>query len=251
MGFFSKLLLLSLIGAMSLLVPQIYRGAVWLLIHEEVLRQGGVVRIGSVEGVVWENLRLKSVRISLPSSAGALLHAEMDSVDCQFSWINLVPMLGRGRFIELLSVRGGKFDWAVVPDRVGLMGGAVMWPRKYSFGEAMEWPVPTKIDLELTEASVRSVDWDIQFGGVKALLSTVAPGEFKAAKLDCRVQSWSKNFRDLHCKAAVVAGRLQLGDLELVKGVKFSTLAVGLSDVVNGRVDLEIQAQAFGGEVRI
>ncbi len=251
MGFFSKLLLLSLIGALSLLVPQIYRGAVWLLIHEEVLRQGGVVRIGAVEGVVWENLRLKSVRISLPGSAGALLHAEMDSVDCQFSWINLIPMLGRGRFIEVLSVRGGKFDWAVVPDRVGLMGGAVMWPRKYSFGEAMEWPVPTRIDLELTEASVRSVDWDIQFGGVKALLSTVAPGEFKAAKLDCRVQSWSKNFRDLQCKAAVVAGRLQLGDLELVKGVKFSTFAVGLSDVVNGRVDLEMHAQAFGGEVRI
>ena len=43
------------------------------------------------------------------------------------------------------------------------------------------------------------------------------PGEFKAAKFDCRVKSWSKNFRDLRCKAALVAGRLQLGELELAK----------------------------------
>ena len=251
MGFFSRLLLLSLLGALSLLIPQVFRGAVWLLIQEEVLRQGGVVRIGAVDGVVWENLRLKSVRVSLPGSAGALLHAEMDSVDCEFSWVNLIPMLGRGRFLELVSIRGGKFDWAVVPDRVGLMGGALVWPRKHSFGDALEWPVPARIDLEVAEAGVRSVDWDIQFGGVKAVLSTLAPGEFKAAKLDCRVKSWSKSFRDLGCKAALVAGRLQLGDLELSKGVKLSSFAVGLSDVVHGRIELEMHSQAFGGEIRV
>ena len=103
MGFFSRLLLLSLLGALSLLIPQVFRGAVWLLIQEEVLRQGGVVRIGAVDGVVWENLRLKSVRVSLPGSAGALLHAEMDSVDCEFSWVNLTAQFAQQHlFTELL-----------------------------------------------------------------------------------------------------------------------------------------------------
>jgi hypothetical protein len=82
-------------------------------------------------------------------------------------------------------------------------------------------------------------------------LSLVTPGTFEAEKFDCRVKGWSKTFSMLQSRAAIQGQRLHLASLALAEGLQLTAMDIGLSDAVQGRVDVECHAEAFGGEIRV
>ncbi len=228
-----------------------FRGTVWFVLQEEVFRQGGTLRIQRVQGALWKPLVLTGVHLNLPAAGGGQFDIELDSLESRFAWYNLVPFFGRGRFWESLSVRGDHFDWAVVPERVGVVGGGLIGKKRFSFGDPLDFSGPAKVDLQFRKASVRSVHWEMIGEGARLQLSVVTPGKFLAEKLDCRVKGWSKTFRDLESRAALQGNRLHLAPLVLVEGIQLTAVDIGVSDAVRGRLDLDLNAEAFGGEIRV
>lgn len=246
-----RLVWLLAIWFFALWIPQVFEATVWLLAHEEVLRQGGGLQIGRVRGALWSPVVLSGVRLNLPAAGGGQFQIELESVDVRFAWRNLLPFGGRGRFFDSLSARVSRFDWAVVPERVGIVGGQWIGKKRFSFGEPMPFPTPEKAELVFREATVRSVDWELMWEGASLKLSRVTPGKFTAEKFECRVRGWSKAFLNLESRAAIQGNRLQLAPLVLGDSIKLAVVDIGLSDAVRGRVDVELQAEAFGGEVRV
>ena len=241
-----RLLLAVVMLLVFLSVPPVFRGMLWVVCQEEVRRQGGELRIGALTGSLWEPLVLSEVTLSLPSFRGGYFQLSANQVRLQYRWTALLERVGTRPFLQKCTLLGGHVLW-----EPGQRRGEVSTPSFFGWGAPLPVPMPEQLDLQLQDATLRSGDSQLLLEDAILTLSDVAPGEFKAARMEVRSQGWNKSFRDLQGKSARQDGRLQLGDLTLLDGLKIISFTSNLSALAEGRADFELQTEVFGGELRV
>lgn len=244
------LLLVLLVGAL-LCIPQVFRGALWLLIHEEAWRQGGTVRIGEVQGSLWEPVVLKRFQLSIPCADGGRLEWGWERASLECSWPALWEQKGNRRFFERFKMQGGRLAWELGASSKRRSVAGRFDLRPFIWGDPLGVPLPAKLELEWKSALVRSPQIALSAEAVAVSLSELESGEWNAARLDVNVRGWSRNFRDVRGKTSLQGGRVQLGEAQLMEGLKIVSLSAVLSEVAAGRMDVELQVEAFGGELRV
>ncbi len=250
MGLVKRLLLGVLLIALSLCVPPVFRSAVWLLLQEEAWRQGGEAGTGKILGSLWEPLEIHGLHLGVPCVDGGRLEFDATQITIEVAWGAFVERMGNRRFLEHCHVRGGRVAWNI---GTGAPGGAgkSRRVRPVVLGEPLPFPIPSWLDLEFKSASITSEKFAMRAEDIGLSLSELAPGEWKAGKFEVQIKSWSKIFRDIQGKTSLQGGRLQLGETQLMEGLRISAFNAVLSEVAAGRMDFELQAEAFGGELRV
>ncbi len=235
-----------LLAAIS--VPPVFRTVLWGLLHEEVWRQGGAVRVSEIQGSLWAPVGFSGVSLTLPSAGGGRFELEADQVSIECAWSALLDRVGSRRFFERLRLSGGRLVWEMgVPSRQNASGAG----SAASLGRPLKWPLPARLELDLKDAALRSGQLAVHSNDLVVSLSELAPGELTAGRIEVHVNGWSKGFREVHGKTSLQAGRVQLGETQLMEGLRISTLTASLSQLAAGRMDFELQAEAFGGEIRV
>ncbi len=249
-GFLERVFLWLLFVVVALSVPPVFRAAVWALLHEEVWRQGGYVSSVQVQGSLWQPIQLNRLKVSLPRTDGGVVVLEAAEMAAEFQWKALFDGVGNRRFFERLRLRGGRLIWAR-GGPVSKSGPVPSLGYSHSFGKPLALPMPSWLDLEFDSVGVISGKMALQAEKVGLSLSELAPGEFTASKIDVTLNSWVKSLRGLRGKTSLQGGRVQLGETVLSEGLRISALSASLTQLAAGRVDFELQAEAFGGELRV
>jgi hypothetical protein len=107
------------------------------------------------------------------------------------------------------------------------------------------------MEIGISQWEVESPSTSVKVEQAEAILSELAPGTLKAAKVEWKTSGWERSFRDVSGRTALQGTRLQLGDVKLMDGMEVVSLVADLKAVGSGRVDLEMHARAFGGELRV
>jgi len=236
--------------SLALSVPPVFRSAVWVLLQEEAWRQGGEAATGKIQGSLWDPLEIHGLHLAMPCADGGRLEFDAEKLSVEVSWAALVERMGNRRFLERCRVRGGRLVWNKGPAE-GVAVGKVRRVRSLVWGDPLPFPVPSLLELEFKQASVLNGKFAMRAEDLGLSLSELAPGQWKAGKIEVQLKSWSKVFRDIQGKTSLQGGRLQLGESQLMDGLRLSSFTAVLSQVAAGRVDFELQAEAFGGELRV
>ena len=233
---------------MTLLIPPVFRGAVWVLLEEEAFRQGGGLQIAGIEGAAWEPLVLRGVHWETARSFGGVLLVDVERVEAVFRWENAVRSLSSGRFFESLQVKGVKVRWV----QQAKLPTARPFYASWNLGMPLHWPMPAKMQFAINQWVTESGAFSLRLEDTNLELSELTAGSLKAARVEMKVRGWERSFRDVTGRTAIQGTAIQLGDLQLMDGMQVVRLVVDLAAVEAGKVDLkELYAQAFGGELRL
>jgi hypothetical protein len=251
---FARLLAAILFTLAALSVPQVFRGALWCLLQEEVLRQGGRLGVRVQEGALWEPVVLSGIELSvpLPDGGNCTLRAER----CRLEG-TLRPLLTGSagwRFLERVQIQGGQVDWEIGRNhpKAGTRKVDFWPPDGLRIGRVLRVPPPVTLDLELKEIQIRSSNWALRSENFVASVSEVAPGTLKAAKLEVTVGGWTRAFREISGMTALQGDSLKVGQLTLLEGLRIESLTASPSKGEGGGLfDLELELQSFGGELRV
>jgi hypothetical protein len=251
---FLRLLFFLVVSLSALSVPQIFRAGVWLLLHEEALRQGGRLRLTVTEGSLWEPIVMKGIQLSVPTQGGGRIRLQAER--CQVEG-TLRPLLNGGgswRFLEKVQVFGGILDWDL--GGVPVEGSSLeidRWPMEgLNFGGVLKLPLPVTLDLNLNNVRIRSKNWSLNAEGLGTLVSEVAPGTLKVSKLEVSVGHWKKVFAAVSGKTALQGDTLKVGEITLMDGFQLESLSASPSkNEGGGLLDLEMEMKTFGGDLRL
>ena len=251
---FLRLFVALILGLCALCVPQVFRASVWCLLQEEVLRQGGRLRVTVQAGSLWEPVVLNGVRLSLPLADGGRFMLQAERCNVEGTLRPLLSGTGNWRFLERIQILGGVVDWNI-GSRLAKRSAANMdsWLLEgFRFGEVLRLPPPVTLDLELKGIQIRSGNWSLRSENFAASFSEVAPGMLKASKLEVEVGNWTRSFRDISGRTALQGDTLKVGGLTLMEGLRLESLTASASKSGGGGLfDLEVELQSFGGELRV
>ncbi|MEI6712754.1 MAG: hypothetical protein WCO60_03320 [Verrucomicrobiota bacterium] len=245
-----RLLTVLVLAGGALLIPPVFKGVLWVLLEEEALRQGGVLKIDSMEGALWQPLVLRGIRWETSQALGGILRVEAESAEAVFRFENLLPKSVGGPFFELFSVKGVTLHWVNKQSKQAIENSRPFYA-DWNLGLPLSCPMPGKIQIGLKQWVAESADVMLKVEDTQLSLSQIAPGEVKAGRVDVQVRGWERSFKDVTGRTAIQGTRVQFGDMKLMDGVQVMSLVADLAAVGIGRVDLEMHSLAFGGELRV
>jgi hypothetical protein len=250
---FARLVVFVFVALALQAIPQVFRCTLWILLHEEVLRQGGRLRVTVQEGSLWEPVVLSGIQLSFVAPDGGRFKFQAKRCTLEGTIRPLLSGVWNWRFLDRLQLRGGVVDWDLGGGPGGGAGDSDLWPWDgFRLGRVLQLPPPVTLDLELREVRIRSAYWSIQADSVASVVSEVAPGAVKVAKLDVAVGSWTRSFRDVAGKTAMQGESLKVGQVALMDGLRIESLSASPSKSDGGGLlDLELEVQAFGGDIRL
>lgn len=246
-GFLFKVTLLILLIAGALAIPPVFRGVVWVVLEEEAVRQGGFLRMKSIEGSLWQPVVIRNLRWETAGALGGILKLEAERADAVFRWESLLPRSSGTGFFELLSLRGVNVEW----ENKSVSSKKRPFYKDLNLGTVIPVPMPSKIEMEIKKGLLEAHNFSVRLEDTIFDLSTLAPGELKAGKVDVSGKTLRKSFREVSAKTVIQGTRVQLWDMALLEGLKLYGLTVDCGAVGAGQLDFEMHAQAFGGELRL
>ena len=250
---FARFLLFVFVALALQAIPVVFRFTLWALLHEEVVRQGGRLRVTVQEGSLWEPVVLSDIQLSMVSPDGGRFRFRAKRCTIEGTIRPLLSGVWNWRFLDRLELRGGVVDWDLGGGPNGGAGDAELWPWEgMRLGRVLQLPPPVTLDLELQDVRIRSADWSVKVESLAAVVSEVAPGAVKMAKLDLAVGSWTRSFREVAGKTAIQGESLKVGQVALMDGLRIESLSASPSKSGGGGLfDLELEVQAFGGDIRL
>lgn len=256
-GFLHRLFLLLCVVAVALSIPPVFRAVLWALLHEEAWRQGGEASVEAIQGSLWEPLKVSGLHVALPCADGGLLEFDAGQLNLECAWGALIELKGNRRFLDRCRLREGRLLWRIGAETAKASEGSkralprawvAQFPR--AWGAPLPLPVPSWLDFEFKSASVVSDQFAVRTEDVGLTLSELASGECRAGKFEVQLKTWSKVFREVQGKTSLQGGKLQLGEMQFMEGLRIPSFSAALSQVAGGHLDFELQAEAFGGELR-
>jgi hypothetical protein len=243
------LLLLLCIGC--LFEPDCFRFITRTLITGAAWCRGVSVHIGAVEGSVLDPVTLRDTVWIYESERGPVTRVEIQSAAAEFAWRNLLPR-STGHVFQQLILRGviGKIQFPltaanVEPSRAGSYH--LHWPRP----EGNWFPAPERVEAQDVNFIFQSNNDFVQLSDTNFTLSNVEPGVIRAGQIVLK-QPWiNRTFRNVRGTTAVQDANVEIANLNLDPEVQVRSFSAALDDLARGRLNLDMQVAAFGGEIRV
>lgn len=251
---FLRLCVFIVLGLAALSIPEVFRATVWLLLHEEALRQGGRLRVTVSQGALWEPVVLTDIQLSVPTQGGGRFRLQAERCSIEGTIRPLLNGILSARLLERIQVLGGVLDWDLGAVRTeGRDWDVDRWPIEgINFGKVLRFPPPVTLDLELKTARFRSQKWSVSAENFAATVSEVAPGTLNVSKLEVSVGSWRRGFGPVSGKTALQGDTLKVGEVTLMEEFYLESLTVSPSKHEGGGLlDLEMELKTFGGDLRL
>ena len=204
-----------------------------------------------MEGSLLDPITLRNTVWIYESDQGPITRVEVQSATADIAWRNLLPH-SNGRVFEQLTLRGvnGKIQLPLSPGNV-----APMSPDTYHLRlprPAGKWlPAPVRIEAQDVDFIFQSNNDFVQLADASFTLSNVEPGVIRAGQVVLK-QPWiNRTFRDVHGTTAIQDAKVEIANLNFDPDVQVRSFSAELDDLARGRLNLDMQVAAFGGEIRV
>lgn len=242
------LLLLLLICAGLLFIPEVFQFAVRQALAFAAWRSGGEVEIAEVTGTITgEPITLRQSQWNFRSSAGTVTRVEVGRAVATFSWKELLPANG-GPFFRQLSLQGVSGKVTVPSDATESGPGA---PRRHfrSSDPFSGWPTPATVEARDVDLLFQKGEHHVWLRESRWRVSELERGTVEIAELSVKQPWLNRTFRGVHATTAIQESKLVLANLELEKGVEIENFRVKLPELAHGLFSLDVELNAFGGKL--
>ena len=222
-----------------------------MLITGEAWCRGVSVHIGAVEGSLLDPVTLKDTIWIYESERGPVTRVEIQSATAEFAWRNLLPR-STGHVFQQLVLRGviGKIQFPLTATNVvpsPTESYRLHWPRPGG-----NWlPAPERVEAQDVNFIFQSNNDFVQLSDANFTLSNVEPGVIRAGQIVLK-QPWiNRTFRNVRGTTAIQDANVEIANLNLDADVQVRSFSAALDDLARGRLNLDMQVAAFGGEIRV
>ncbi|HZJ15762.1 MAG TPA: hypothetical protein VFD27_11985, partial [Chthoniobacteraceae bacterium] len=242
-------LLLGLLAIVSLGVPPIFRWTVRQVIVFEAWRSGGRARIGSVEGSLFEPIRLSNAVWTRQSGSGAVTRVEVKRLSADFAWKNLFTPADDCWFRKL------SLDGLSAKIEVSVTGKAQRRsPRLPLINlDALKtgWlPLPAIVEGRDVDLVIANGGDFVRLQEARFRVSELEPGTIKIGRLTVKQPWLERSFPHVRGTTALHDSELLLARLRLAPDVEIKSYSAGLRELARGRLKQEIHLEAFGGDIK-
>jgi len=185
------------------------------------------------------------------SERGPVTRVEIQSATADFAWHNLLPH-STGHVFEQLTLRGvsGKIQFPLTAPNAAPSPAEpshLHWPRPTG-----NWlPAPERIEAQDVDFIFQSNSDFVQLADANFTLSSVEPGIIRAGQIVLK-QPWiNRTFRNARGTTAIQDATVEIANLTLDPDVQVRSFSAELDDLARGRLNLEMQVAAFGGDIRV
>ncbi len=239
-------MLVLFLAIISLAEPHVFRAVVKQAMVLEAWRNGISLTIGHLQGSVYEPLVLEKSRCTFRSKTDAVTRVEIARADLRFDWKHLL----RGtpeRWFEQLTLSGvsGKISLSAdeAPER---RTARRSWlNRDLPHGHWL--PLPGRVEARDVNFVVERKADSLRFEGCHFLASELEPGVLSIARLNVKQPWLNRTFREVKGTTKLENTKLLIANLVLEAGVEITSFSAELAELARGRIDLEMQLAAFGG----
>ena len=245
------LILLFIVCVVALFVPDSFRFIARELVTFEAWRSGVTTHIGSVDGSLFEPVTLRDTVWIYESDTGPITRVEVQSARAEFNWHNLLPH-STGHVFQRLTLRGvnGKIQ-------LPLTGATAPKARR----SLLRWRIPRpsgawvtapeRIEAHNVDFIFQSNEDFLRLAETDFTLSSVEPGVIRAGQIVIK-QPWiNRTFRNVHGATAIQDAKVEIANLGLDADVQLRNFSAELDDLARGRLNLDMQLMAFGGNIRV
>lgn len=249
MPFFRLALAVLVLALLSLLEPHCFRFALGQFLKLEAWRRGASVQFAGIEGSLYEPVILKDLIAIYESANGPVTRVEIQETKAEFDWRALTSRESGGWFQRLT------LDGVTGKIHLPIANPAPATPKR------LELSIPRPKGLWLPQpdrAEARGVDFIFESDGdyvrlqrARFVLSKVEPGEIVAGQLTIKQPWLNRSFRDVKGTTKFDGVTTELAAVTLEPGVQIQNLSARLGELARGRLNLEMQIAAFGGQIRM
>ena len=254
------LILLVLVAVQAPVFPHVagalLRFAAWC--------DGASLRIGKIEGGIFEPVIVRDARWTYRAESGAVTRIEVGRARAWLAWSNIFP--------EPVS---GWIRTAARKAHIRPIGSNGLWFHELELdGVTAKLSLPTSEVESAAETAgarwfrsafghskvrpglvtLRNADLILERGAdyLRALnahfsLGEIAPGTFGTAQLVWNGGGGKKTFRDVRGRTSLQGSRATFAGLRLAPDVTVETFTVSASDIATGKLTLSTRLAAFGG----
>ncbi|HEX8294889.1 MAG TPA: hypothetical protein VF593_01200 [Chthoniobacteraceae bacterium] len=236
-----------LLALASLFEPHCFRFAIKQLVRWEAWRWGVHAQIGGVQGSAWEPVTLTNSVWVHQTAEGAVSRLAIQEARADLSLRELF--------------RSGSTPWFRSLKLDGVSGKIEVPLDAMTFEEkpALEWLRPNGRWITGPErVEARRVDFTfatetdfVRLQDASFSISEVAAGEITVGQLTIKQPWLTRSFRNLRGTTKLEGARAEFAGVMLQPGVELRSLSAKLDRLARGRLSLEMNLRAFGGEIRI
>ncbi|MEP6671777.1 MAG: translocation/assembly module TamB domain-containing protein [Chthoniobacter sp.] len=243
--------LFFVVCGVALFVPDCFRFLARLIITGEAWRAGVSAHIGAVEGSVLEPITLRDTVWIYESDTGPITRVEIQSAKAEFDWRNLLPH-STGHVFQRLTLRGvnGKIQLPLSGTSTATTRrNFLRWRLPRPTGAWM--PSPDRIEAQDVDFIFQSNHDYVRLADANFTLSGLEAGVIRAGQIVLK-QPWiNRTFRDVRGTTAFQDTTVEIANLALDSDVNVRSFSAELDDLARGRLNLEMQIAAFGGNIRV
>ena len=241
--------ILLLLALASLFEPRVFRFVLGGLLKAEAWRSGATVEFQRIEGSFFEPVILLGSRWAFQSETGATTRVEVSRLEALFIWKNLFR--GRNaRCLQRLTLSGitGKIFLPLEgegnePER---SAGWSLW--KPSGGGPL--PMPAVVEGEEIDFIFQSENDYVRIEDGRFRASEFEPGEVQAGRVTLKQPWLTRSFRNVHGTTTLHRSKIVLANVALAPGLELRSVSTELSELAQGRLDLDLDVAAFGGSIQ-
>ena len=245
---FFRLALLLLVVAVALLFePHCFQFAIRQFLWLEAWRNGVTAKIGKVEGSLFEPVRILDSVWIYESDDGPVTRVEVKEVEADVSFRALLQR-GAPPWFQALKIDGltGKVQ-IPIETAASVQGRRFHIPRPQG-----RWVSgPERVEARNVDFIFQSDGDYVRLQNARFSISENEPGEVLVGQLTIRQPWLNRVFRNVKGATKLESARTELAAVALEPGVTIENLSVELEEIVRGRLNLEMQLAAFGGDIRI
>ncbi len=242
--------LLIVLALCSLTEPTVFKFALRQLLGFEAWRADANLSIENIDGSIFSPATVYGIRCNFIGRNGAVIHLEIARTDAEMDWSQLI----RGawdRCFRRLSLVGvtAKVNSSENPGAVPVES-ALAWQRRLKPKD--HWmPPPETLSIDDLNIVIESGRNSARIEQSRIFVSKLQKGTVFLRRLNIQEPWLERSFRNVTGKTALQDSKFVLADLQLEPGLVIHSLSTQPLELARGQVNLELQATAFDGKVRV
>jgi hypothetical protein len=241
--------LLGLLAIVSLGVPRVFQCAVRQVIVFEAWRNGGRIRIGSVEGSLFEPIHLNGTIWTRRSENGAMARVEVKRLSAEFVWKNLFTPADDCWFRKL-SLHGLSAKFEVPATAKAQRRDSRLALINLDALKTSWLPAPAIVEGRDVDLVIASSGDFVRLQDTRFRVSELEPGIIRIGRLVVKQPWLERSFSLVRGTTALHDSQLLFARLRLAPEVEIKTYSADFRELARGRLKQEIHLEAFGGSIK-
>jgi hypothetical protein len=244
-------LFLVLLSASTLAIPGVFCAALRASLHLVAWNLNADFHAKDISGSLWNPVTLSKPVWLQHNGANGSVHAEADRLILRFSPKALLQGRSYG-FLDHAAAEGltAKIRLSPLSQTIPPTSPTPTNPSP-DLRAALAFFTPARVSLNAPQLIIQGSGQTLALVDLKANISPLEKGALSAQFATLSVDGWTKTFRNITAEIALQGTKMQFGKFSPADNLHVTSLSTDLPNLLNGRANLELTAEAFDGSLRL